>query len=435
MRARGGARVARWVAAAIGAGVLATACTGGGGPARPASGGDANTITYLVGQPEDAHQLDLIKQDIAAFEKENPDAKVDLNVMPNDNLRTVLQTQLRSGEGPDVFGYDTGPGFAGVLAEAGLLYDLTDAYEKNEWPIYDWAKERVTFGGKVVGVPGQVEEIGIFYNKDLFAEHGIDEPRNLTELEAAAEKLKDAGITPFAFSDKEGWEAGHILSATLASSIGSDGVEALLSGKKAWNSPEVVAAIDLWFTDFRERGFLPPSPNAITYDNANALFYSGKAAMNLTGTWMISDINKTADFEVGFIPFPAKDGAGIFAGGLGGGTFVSANTASPELAVKFLDHLQSPEYGTWSVEKLNIIPAYPVDTTGITTNPLSKQVLEDTGDIASGEGDFGYNIDVLTTDVFNEAMWDGLQSALAGSASAKDVADALEEAFQSSTGE
>jgi raffinose/stachyose/melibiose transport system substrate-binding protein len=419
----------------IGVGLLATACTGGGSPARPEAGGDSNTITYLIGQPEDAEQLDLIKQDIATFEKDNPGVKVDLNVMPNDNLRAVLQTQLRSGEGPDVFGYDTGPGFAGVLADAGLLYDLTDAYDKYNWPIYDWAKERVTFGGKILGVPGQVEEIGIFYNKDLFAEHGIDEPRNLAELKAAAEKLKDAGITPFAFSNKEGWEAGHILSAILASSIGSDGVAALLAGEKPWNSPEVIGAIDLWFNDFRKRGYLPPSPNAITYDSANALFYSGKAAMNLTGTWMISDITKTADFEVGFIPFPAEEGPGIFAGGLGGGTFVSANTANPELAIKFLDHMMSPEYGVWSVEKLNIIPAYPVDTSGIKTSPLFKQVLDDTGQMASGAGDFGYNIDVLTTDVFNETMWDGLQSVLTGSATAREVADDLEEAFQSSTGE
>ena len=33
----------------------------------------------------------------------------------------MLQTQLRSGEGPDVFSYDTGPGFAGALAKAGLV--------------------------------------------------------------------------------------------------------------------------------------------------------------------------------------------------------------------------------------------------------------------------------------------------------------------------
>jgi maltose-binding protein MalE len=76
-------------------------------------------------------------------------------------MRTVLQTQLRSGEGPDVFNWGSGPGYAGALAEAGLLYDLTDAYEEYGWPIYDFAKERVTFDGKTVGVPGEMETIGL----------------------------------------------------------------------------------------------------------------------------------------------------------------------------------------------------------------------------------------------------------------------------------
>jgi hypothetical protein len=33
-----------------------------------------------------------------------------------------MQTRLRSEDPPDVFTYDTGPGFGGVLADAGLLY-------------------------------------------------------------------------------------------------------------------------------------------------------------------------------------------------------------------------------------------------------------------------------------------------------------------------
>ena len=101
-------------------------------------------------------------------------------MIPSENVRTVLQTQLRSGEGPDVFGYDTGPGFAGALAKAGLVYDLTAAYQENDWPIYDFAKQRVTFDGKLVGVPSQIEEVGVFYNKDIFTELGIEQPQSST---------------------------------------------------------------------------------------------------------------------------------------------------------------------------------------------------------------------------------------------------------------
>ena len=39
---------------------------------------------------------------------------------------------------------------------------------------------------------------GIYYNKDLFDELGIDVPQTWEELLAAAQKIKDAGYTPFA---------------------------------------------------------------------------------------------------------------------------------------------------------------------------------------------------------------------------------------------
>ena len=69
------------------------------------------------------------------------------------------------------------------------------------------------------------------------------------------------------------------------------------------------------------------------------------------------------------------------------------------------------------MEKLQDIPAFPVDTSGIKASPLFNQVLADTAKIAEGTGDFGYNIDVLTNDTFNNAMWKGMQGILSGQTS------------------
>ena len=72
------------------------------------------------------------------------------------------------------------------------------------------------------------------------------------------------------------------------------------------------AAIHLFFRDFVENGYYPEGVNAITYEDANDLFFSGEAAMNITGTWLVSEIVETVqDFEVGFFPFPSIDGSGI----------------------------------------------------------------------------------------------------------------------------
>src|SRR5690606_1262077 len=51
---------------------------------------------------------------------------------------------------------------------------------------------------------------GMFYSKDLFEQAGItEEPQTLDDLEAAVDKLKDAGIAPIALGAKAAWPAAH----------------------------------------------------------------------------------------------------------------------------------------------------------------------------------------------------------------------------------
>ncbi|MFP5370387.1 MAG: ABC transporter substrate-binding protein, partial [Actinomycetes bacterium] len=122
---------------------LVTGCTGG----APSSGdtgadGGPTTLRYLIEEPEDAEATAAFEARLAEF-TEQSGIEVDLQTLDFETMRTVLQTQLRSGEGPDVFNYGSGPSFGGALAEAGMLYDLTDAYAEHDWQVYDFAKERV----------------------------------------------------------------------------------------------------------------------------------------------------------------------------------------------------------------------------------------------------------------------------------------------------
>ena len=428
-------RTLRLGAAFITVAFVAAACTGvqsdpssAADPSAGSSDGGAVTgaLRFLVEAPDDPAQLDPLREQIAAFEEQNPGITVELEAAPLDTLRTTLQPQLRSGEGPDVFNWGSGPAFGGAFAEAGLLYDLTDAYEQYEWPIYGFAKDQVTFDGKMMGVPGEMETIGMYYNVDLFEELGIDEPTSLEELTAAADTVKEAGIIPIAVHDAEGWQGGHLLSMALSSRVGGEGVEALLNGEAPWDSPDVIAALQTW-QDFNSAGYLPPTPTGVDYDTGNSLFFSGEAAMLPNGSWLVNDIPEV-DFEVGYIPFPAPDGPGIFTAGLGSGPYISANTEHPEAALAFVNYLASPEYGQFMVEELSVIPPFPVDTDGLEISPLYAQMLEDTSSFAGGEGEFGANIDVRSTELFNEAMYNGVQGILTGQLTPEEAAQAMEAA-------
>jgi len=409
------------------ASVLAVSLAGCTGGASSGGDGDPNSITFMVGSPEDPADLELTKADMLKFEEESG-IHIELDVVPIEEVKTILQTRLRSGDGPDVFGYDTGPGFAGALAEAGLLFPLTDAYAKYDWPVYEFAQERVTFDGEIVGIPNDIETLGIYINDDIFADLGLEAPTNIDDLIDSCTVISEAGLIPIAVSDQEGWQGGHLLSVVLSSEIGSVATKELIDGKTRWDSPEVIDALKV-LQNMNNEGCFTPSPAAVTYDNANALFYSGQAAMNPTGSWLVQDTERNVDFDVSYVPFPSSDGVGIFSGGLGAGLFVNAQSKKTDAAVEFLNYMMTQEHGAWVIQNTQSIPAFPIDTSGIEATPLFTQVLSDAAKIADGSGDFGYNIDVLMSDTFNQAMVDGVQGVLTGQFTPEEVAKSLQENY------
>jgi raffinose/stachyose/melibiose transport system substrate-binding protein len=409
-----------------GAGLAGAALLGAAGCGQSQQGG-GQVVKFFTGTAETtAQERALIEIQVDRFQKQHPKYTLEREAVPTEDQRAVIQTRLQSENPPDVFSYDTGPGFGGVLADAGLLRPLEDAYKQNGWDIYDWAKQRATYDGKVYGVPVQVEEIVVYYNRDLVPE----EPKTVDELRQIADDLKGQGITPFSFGDQEQWPAGHMFSIGVSNILGREGLDNIFYGDGRWDTPEVVTAIDLLFRDFVESGYYPEGVNAITYDDANALFYSGEAAMNPTGTWLVSTIVESVqDFEVGIFPFPSIDGSGISPpAGVGGGLFVAKNAKNPQGAITFIDYLLQDDTERLAMEKFNTIPAHPVDTKGLDVSGLFKQVLDDLSG-STEEGAFGYNIDVLAPQNFNDVMFTGFQEVLNGSRSPEEQAAALQEAW------
>jgi raffinose/stachyose/melibiose transport system substrate-binding protein len=393
-------------------------------------GGNRRVVRFLDATTETTALERTVEDIIEAFEEENPNIDVQREAMPTEDVRAVIQARLQSGDPPDVFSYDTGPGFGGVLADAGLLHPLGEAYKQNGWDIYDWAKQRVTYNDTLYGIPDRLQEIIIYYNRGLFESLGVEEPKTVDELRAIAGELRGRGTIPLSFGNREQWPAGHLFSIGASNVLGREGLDDILYGDGRWDTPEVVAAIDLMFRDFVESGYYPKSPNAITYDHANTLFYSGKAAMLPTGTWLVSEIVQAIqDFEVGFFPFPSIDGSGIAPPvGVGAGLFVAANAKNPEGAIKFLNYLQQDDTTRFAVEKFNTIPAHPVDMKGLDVPELFKQVLDDLSESPQAEA-FGYNIDVLAPQNFNEVMFSGFQEVLNGSRTPEEQAAALQAAW------
>jgi raffinose/stachyose/melibiose transport system substrate-binding protein len=132
---------------------------------------------------------------------------------------------------------------------------------------------------------------------------------------------------------------------------------------------------------------------------------------------------------VGFFSFPSIDGSGISPpAGVGSGWFVAKGSKNPEGAIEFIDYLLQNSTARLMIEKLNTIPAHPVDTKGLDTPDLFKQVLEDFSRSPEA-GSFGYNIDVLAPQNFNEVMYTGFREVISGRRTPTEQARALQEAW------
>ncbi|WIJ25830.1 ABC transporter substrate-binding protein [Devosia sp. RR2S18] len=364
---------------------------------------------------------------IAAFEEANPDIDIQRDVQSVDDMSPTIQTALNSGSGPDVFYYDTGPGFSGVLADAGLLRPLDELYDSGELDhLYEWTRERSTFGGQTYGIGNAVEFLSVYYNADIFEEHGLSEPSTYEEFLSACDTLKEAGIIPVAFGNAAGWPAFHIFSLYANNLVPQDQLQAMIRGEQSWDAPEVVEAIDAAFVEMQDRGCYSPSVNAASYDDANALFTSGMAAMTMTGSWIIPVFSE-APFNVDFFFLPAPEGGTTTPpAGLGSGYFVSATTENPEAAERFLTFIFDPENASYWVEDMSILPPYPVEAGEVDATPLLAKTMESLDPDA-----MGLNIDVLTPEAFNTTMLDGFQAVLGGDRTAEEQAAAL----QSSVGQ
>jgi raffinose/stachyose/melibiose transport system substrate-binding protein len=396
--------------------------------AAPAAG-EKVKILFWDQFPDVSDQMDAI---VADFNASHPDIEVTRESYENEALRDVIKTALTSGTGPDIFYYDLGPGFAGVLAKAGLLMPLDDAYAEKGWDqrIYPWTRERSTFDGKSYGVANELEFIGVFYNKRLFEENGWAVPTTWEELVALCDSAKAAGVIPIAFTNGDSWPSYHMFSMVMNNEVGKDRLASMISGKESWDNPDTVDAIKRFFVDLNTQGCFAPDVNSIKYDDGLALMQSGQAAMHMSGTWNIealSNPEKTSE-PIGFFFLPAINGKPVVVpGGIGSGWVVSSAAKNPDAVMEFLDYLISDEMGPRWVTEINAVPAYPVNTEGLAIPELLTFAL----DIISKQADsMGFNIDVVTPDNFNKVMWDGFAAVLAGSKTPEQQAVDLEAAMQ-----
>jgi raffinose/stachyose/melibiose transport system substrate-binding protein len=398
-------------------------------PAR-AAGVTLTVYDVYTSPPAESAVVDKI---YAAFMAAHPGISIHREAFQSDQLRTTVKTALASGTGPDLITYSPGPGWAGDLASAGLLRPLTSVAAQYGWNkrIVKAALQGASINGTLYGLPHQLDLIGMYYNKTLIAKAGLAVPQTYPQLLTFCRQAKAKGYIPMAFSDNPGWQAYHQFSMVTNNLLGPDAMHNLLYNHQGrWDTPQMVQAIKMYFVDLKSAGCFPSSVTGLAYADGNALFDTGRALLDPTGSWIANEVAQDKGFEMGMVPFPAINGQRAWVSGVGQAYYMSARTAHVKEAGEFLDYLISAPAVTLWEGGANLIVPVQFNSSKLNVPPVIKGLFNNVQSALHGTARFGFNIDVLTGDQFNTTMTNGFQAVLNGQKTPAQVAAQLQAAWQ-----
>lgn len=387
---------------------------------------DMVTVVYWD-EPQSPGAEVVINQIIENFEAANPGVDVVREVIGWEVLRDIAKTSIEAGEGPDIMYYDAGPGYMGILATAGLLYPLDDAYEQYGWDdrLVPTSRAFTTFDGSVYGVGHELEGGGLYWNKTIFAEEGLEPPANMDELMALCGAFRELGYdVPMAagWADINGMALTHNWYPILQNLVGPDMIAAAISGEHPWTDPGIVEAMNIVAGDMVEAGCFSEDAGSLGFLEGNMLFYSSQAPMMQMSTWAMQFL--TFQYlivdEIGFMAYPPFEGKpGAFKMSLGGTWVVIGDTEHPDETLALLDYFVSEEaLPLWMEAKL--LPVLSgIDYSQFDLPPVYADF---TTLVSNWTGPVGYHVDILTPAHFTTVMWEGLPEVAAGRRTAEEHA-------------
>ncbi|MCV2393300.1 sugar ABC transporter substrate-binding protein [Actinotalea sp. M2MS4P-6] len=268
--------------------------------------------------------------------------QVTLTVVPNDDYVAKVGAAAGSNGLPDLFAADIV--YVPNWVEQGLFQDLTTNIDGLSFKdqINKGHLSAGTLDGKEYVLPFVLDLSMLFWNKDLYAEAGLDPEQPPTTLEeyAADAKAIQAMNKPDVYGTATGLNCGGCLVFTWFPSVwaaggdvmNADGTEALFA-----ESPST-EVFSIW-RDLWDSGAVLPSSKDEAGPTWTAGFTEGKVGLMFYPATLLSS---TTGFDVGVAGIPGPGGgASTFVGGDGIG--VSKDSQNAAQAWNFLNWMMSED--------------------------------------------------------------------------------------------
>lgn len=307
-------------------------------------------LTFFTGKVE---TVDLLDEIIADFNAQSGGITVEQEYQ--NDASNIIKIKFASGEAADIM-----TTYEQEYVDQGKYLDLSDMDEI--WNrLIPSMKESCTDinSGKQYRICTNMTMAGFFYNKEIFAELGIEPATTWEGFVANLEKIKTEmpDVDPWFIFGSEAWHLGHLIEfiphGYIKAKYGATAAKtAMLNNDKSvlnFGDPNgAMATFAAGLLELQEKGLINEDVLTATNDNCVDAFVSGKAAMFSNGMWALSSVlakdPEMAD-KIGFAPYPAmmEDGTPMVLVAEDSGYSISADTEHVEEAKAFLTYLFSAD--------------------------------------------------------------------------------------------
>ncbi|KAA5971716.1 extracellular solute-binding protein [Pantoea sp. M_9] len=310
--------------------------------ASAASASAATSLNALF-MTQAAYSESDIRAMTQAFEKANPDVKVNLEFVPYEALHDkIIAARGAGGNGYDVVLFDAI--WPAEFTKFNLLQDVSSRISaEDKAQIFPGALKTVVFNGKTLGMPWILDTKYLYYNKAMLEKAGIrDLPQTWQQVMDDARIIKEKKIVnyPLVWS----WSQAEALVCDYTTLVSGFGGQFYQNGKLNFSNPASLQAVKLMKSSLDD-GLTNPASREYLEEDVRKAFSNGDAAFALNWTYMYNMANDVKQSkvagQVGIMPAPgdAPGKAGAVNGSMGLG--IASGSTHADQAWQYIRYMTS----------------------------------------------------------------------------------------------
>jgi ABC-type glycerol-3-phosphate transport system substrate-binding protein len=275
------------------------------------------------------------------FQEDHPNVSITIENYPWGEHGTKSMTLAQNGELKDVL--QVANVRAAPLDDLDALEDLTPYIEAadQEWKDFILDAGYIKRKGRIIGLAWSATPYSFVYDKDAFAEKGLEPPKNFDELRTVLEALRDEEAGTYGMTLTLNQTETNVVTWLYVALYMQQKGGSMLdeNNMPAFNNELGVEAVE-YFVGLVEDDLIVPGPEAMTHSTNREMFCSGQLPITIDGAFMKGICaGRNPDINLGFVRMEDVTGGATTGGGFWS---MSAFSEHKQESWEFIKFLTSP---------------------------------------------------------------------------------------------